>query len=48
MSNGMILPCGVTKWMQERFTVRRAALELTNATSAEVSEGQSVRGKRKA
>jgi len=34
--------------MQGRFTVRRAALELTNATSAEVSEGQSVRGKRKA
>src|SRR5215470_9605856 len=25
--------------MQERFTMRRAALELTNATSAEVSEG---------
>src|SRR5260221_9814935 len=30
--------------MQERFTVQRAALELGNATSAEVSEAQSVRG----
>src|SRR5215469_7867601 len=27
--------------MQERFTVRRAALDLSNATSAEVSEAQS-------
>ena len=31
--------------MQERCTVRRASLELTNATSAEVSAAQSVRGK---
>jgi catechol 2,3-dioxygenase-like lactoylglutathione lyase family enzyme len=31
--------------MQERCTVPRAALELTNATSAEVSAAQSVRGK---
>jgi len=30
------------------FTVGRAALELNNTTSAEVSEAQSVRGKRKA
>ena len=29
--------------MQERFTVRRAALELSNTTSAEVSEAKSVR-----
>jgi hypothetical protein len=34
--------------MQERCTVRRAALELNNTTSAEVSAAQSVRGKRKA
>src|SRR5260221_4702842 len=33
--------------MQE-FTVGRAALELNNTTSAEVSEAQSVRGKRSA
>jgi glyoxylase I family protein len=33
--------------MQERCTVRRAALELSNATSAEVSEAQAVRSKRK-
>ena len=33
--------------MQE-FTVGRAVLELSNTTSAEVSEAQSVRGKRKA
>jgi catechol 2,3-dioxygenase-like lactoylglutathione lyase family enzyme len=33
--------------MQE-FTVGRAVLELNNTTSAEVSEAQSVRGKRKA
>ena len=31
--------------MQERCTVPRAALELSNATSAEVSAAQSVRGK---
>jgi len=31
--------------MKERCTVRRASLELTNATSAEVSAAQSVRGK---
>ena len=30
--------------MQERCTVRRAALELSNATSAEVAAAQSVRG----
>src|SRR5215471_11387609 len=34
--------------MQERCTVPRAALELGNATSAEVSKAQSVRGKRRA
>jgi catechol 2,3-dioxygenase-like lactoylglutathione lyase family enzyme len=34
--------------MQERFTVQRAALELGNATSAEVSEARSARGKRRA
>src|SRR5262249_4996867 len=34
--------------MQERGMVRRAALELSNATSAEVSQAQSVRGKRMA
>ena len=33
--------------MQERFTVGRAALDLNNTTLAEVSESQSVRGKRK-
>jgi hypothetical protein len=34
--------------MQERFTVGRAALELNNTTSTEVSEAKSVHGKRKA
>src|SRR5215510_4008004 len=34
--------------MQERCTVRRAALELSNATSAEVSAAQAIRGKRNA
>jgi catechol 2,3-dioxygenase-like lactoylglutathione lyase family enzyme len=34
--------------MQERGTIGRAALELENTTSAEVSEVQSVRGKRPA
>jgi catechol 2,3-dioxygenase-like lactoylglutathione lyase family enzyme len=34
--------------MHGAFTVRRAALELGNATSAEISEAQSGRGKRKA
>ena len=34
--------------MQERCTVRRAALELSNTTSAEGSAAQSIRGKRKA
>jgi catechol 2,3-dioxygenase-like lactoylglutathione lyase family enzyme len=34
--------------MQERCTLPRAALELGNATSVEVSKAQSVRGKRKA
>ena len=34
--------------MQERCTVRRAALELNNTTSAEVSAAQSIRGKHKA
>ena len=34
--------------MQERCTVRRAALDLSNTTSAEVSEAQSVRGRRMA
>jgi catechol 2,3-dioxygenase-like lactoylglutathione lyase family enzyme len=33
--------------MRERFTVRRAALDLSNVTSAEVSEAQSHTGKRK-
>jgi catechol 2,3-dioxygenase-like lactoylglutathione lyase family enzyme len=34
--------------MQERCTVSRAALELGNASSAEISNAQSPRGKRKA
>src|SRR5262249_61584548 len=34
--------------MQERFTVSRAALELDNPTSTEVSDPRSVHGKRKA
>ena len=34
--------------MQERCTVGRAVLELNNTTSAEVSEAQSSRGKRRA
>lgn len=34
--------------MQERCTLRRAALELNNATSAEVSSAQLIRGKHKA
>src|SRR5215475_11507257 len=34
--------------MQERCTLGRAALDLTNTTSAEVSAAQSVRSKRKA
>jgi catechol 2,3-dioxygenase-like lactoylglutathione lyase family enzyme len=34
--------------MRERFTVGRAALELDNTISAEISEARSVRGKRKA
>jgi catechol 2,3-dioxygenase-like lactoylglutathione lyase family enzyme len=34
--------------MQERFTVSRAALELDNTTTTEVSEAKSVHGKRKA
>src|SRR5215472_978852 len=33
--------------MQERCTLRRAALELSNATSAEISQVQSVRNKPK-
>jgi catechol 2,3-dioxygenase-like lactoylglutathione lyase family enzyme len=33
--------------MQERFTVSRAALELNNTTSAEVSDAISARGKHK-
>jgi catechol 2,3-dioxygenase-like lactoylglutathione lyase family enzyme len=32
--------------MQERFTLRRAALELSNSTSAEVSAAQSLRAQR--
>lgn len=34
--------------MQERFTVGRAALELSTTTSAEVAEPRSARGRRKA
>src|SRR5215813_13245789 len=34
--------------MQERCTLRRAALELNNTTSAEVSAAQAIRGKRNA
>jgi len=34
--------------MRKRFTVSRAALELDNTTSTEVSEARSVHGKRKA
>jgi catechol 2,3-dioxygenase-like lactoylglutathione lyase family enzyme len=34
--------------MQERFTVGRAALELSTTTSAEVSEARAARGKRTA
>lgn len=33
--------------IQERFTLRRAALELTNATSVEISEAKAGVGKRK-